>query len=145
MVFGMPGGETMPLFRALRDHQDSIRTVLVREEAKAGVMAEIYGRLTGRPGVVIGQAAFTVNANFGAIEAHMAASPMLILTDLSDNAPFTLHAPYQSGAGARRLAPRTRVSIAMARDEMPLRPPMATPCLRTSRVALGHRLASVSR
>lgn len=99
MVFGMPGGETIPIFRALYDHQSSIRTVLVREEAKAGVMAEVYGRLTGRPGVVIGQAAFVVNANFGAIEAHMASSPMLILTDLSDNAPLSLHAPYQSGSG----------------------------------------------
>ena len=51
MVFGMPGGETLPIYGALYDHQDSIRTVLVREEAKAGVMAEVYGRLTGRPGV----------------------------------------------------------------------------------------------
>lgn len=99
MVFGMPGGGTMQLFRALYDHQDSIRTVLVREESKAGMMAEVYGRLTGRPGVVIGQAAFMVNTNFGAIEAHLSASPMLILTDLSDNAPFTQHAPYQAGAG----------------------------------------------
>ncbi|MBI84769.1 MAG: hypothetical protein CMJ81_16370 [Planctomycetaceae bacterium] len=41
MVFGMPGGGTMQLFRALYDHQDSIRTVLVREESKAGMMAEV--------------------------------------------------------------------------------------------------------
>ena len=54
MVFGIPGGYTGALFNALYDHRDTIRTVLVREEARAGVMAETYGRLTGKPGVAIG-------------------------------------------------------------------------------------------
>ena len=58
MVFGIPGGNTGALFNALYDHQSTIRTVLVREESRAGVMAEVYGRLTGKPGVAIGQAAF---------------------------------------------------------------------------------------
>ncbi len=99
MVFGIPGGHTGPIFSALYDHRSTIRTVLVREEARAGVMAETYGRLTGRPGVAIGQAAFMVNTNFGAIEAHLSSTPMLLLTDLTDNAPYSLHAPYQSGTG----------------------------------------------
>jgi len=30
--------------------------VLVREESLAGVMAEVYGRLTRKPGVILGQA-----------------------------------------------------------------------------------------
>src|SRR3954471_4929511 len=98
-VFGMPGGYTFAIFDALRDHRDTIRTVLVREEAKAGVMAEVYGRLTGRPGVAIGQGAFLVHASMGAIEGHLSSSPMLLLTDLSDNAPYSLHGPYQSGTG----------------------------------------------
>ena len=38
-VFGMPGGYTFAIFDALRDHRSTVRTVLVREEAKAGVMA----------------------------------------------------------------------------------------------------------
>lgn len=98
-VFGMPGGSTVSIYDALFDHRDEIRTVLVREEARAGVMAEVYGRLTGRPGVCIGQGAFMVHASMGAIEAHLSASPMLLLADLSDNAPYTQHGPYQSGAG----------------------------------------------
>ena len=98
-VFGMPGGYTFAIFDALRDHRDEIRTVLVREEAKAGVMAEVYGRLTGKPGVCMGQGAFLVHASMGAIEAHLSASPMLLLTDLSDNAPLSQHGPYQSGTG----------------------------------------------
>ncbi|CAB4975101.1 MAG: thiamine pyrophosphate-binding protein [Actinobacteria bacterium] len=99
-VFGMPGGSTVVLYDALFDHRDEIRTVLVREEARAGVMAEVYGKLTGRPGVCMGQGAFMVHASIGAIEAQLSSSPMLILADLSDNAPYTLHGPYQSGAGS---------------------------------------------
>ena len=99
-VFGMPGGSTVLIYDALFDHRDEIRTVLVREEARAGVMAEVYGKLTGRPGVCIGQGAFMVHASIGAIEAQLSASPMLLLADLSDNAPYTLHGPYQNGAGS---------------------------------------------
>ena len=98
-VFGMPGGNTGRIFDALYDHASTIRTVLVREEARAGVMAEVYGKLTGRPGVAIGQAAFLVHASLGAIEAKMSSSPMLLLTDLSDNSPHSHHGPYQSGTG----------------------------------------------
>ena len=94
-VFGMPGGNTgWSIFNALYDHQDRIRTVLVREERLATVMAEVYGRLTGRPGVCSAQAAFLLtNAGMGILEAHLANSPMLILTDLSDTAPFSHHDP----------------------------------------------------
>lgn len=99
MVFGIPGGYTGALFNALYDHRDTIRTVLVREEARAGVMAETYGRLTGKPGVAIGQAAFLLHASLGAVEAHLSSSPMLLLTDLSDNAPYSQHGPYQAGTG----------------------------------------------
>ncbi len=94
-VFGMPGGYTGRIFDALYDHRSSIRTVLVREESRAGVMAEVYGRLTGKPGVAIAQAAFLAHASLGAIEGYMASTPMLLLTDLSDNSPFSHHAAYQ--------------------------------------------------
>mgnify|MGYP002144299111 CR=1 FL=1 len=33
------------------EHTDAIRAVLVREETRAGAVAEVYGRLTGRPAV----------------------------------------------------------------------------------------------
>ena len=99
MVFGMPGGNTGVLYNALYDHKSTIRAVLVREESRAGVMAEVYGRLTGKPGVTIAQAAFMVHVSMGAIEAHLSSSPMLILTDLSDHSPYSLHGPYQSGVG----------------------------------------------
>ena len=100
MVFGISGGNTKYFFDALYDHRSSIRTILVRHESLAGVMAEIYGRLTGKPGVAIGQGIFMVaNAVLGMLEAHHGSSPMLVLTDLSDNVPFSHHAPYQAGTG----------------------------------------------
>jgi acetolactate synthase-1/2/3 large subunit len=100
MVFGISGGNTGRLYDALYDHQRTIRTVLVRHEQLASVMAEVYGRLTGRPGVAIGQGIFMLaNGLLGTLEAHLGSSPMLLLTDLSDVAPFSKHAPYQSGTG----------------------------------------------
>ena len=100
MVFGMPGGNAMMIYDALHDHRSAIRPVLVRHEHLAGVMAEVYGRLTGKPGVAMGQGAFmAANAMMGVLEAHLGSSPMLIMTDLTDNAPFSHHGPYQSATG----------------------------------------------
>ena len=53
-VFGMPGGRTGAIYQALYDHRSTIRCVLVREEGLAAVMADVYGRLSGRPGVCMG-------------------------------------------------------------------------------------------
>jgi acetolactate synthase-1/2/3 large subunit len=102
-VFGIAGGQTVHIFNALYDHQSTIRTVLVRQETLAGIMAEVYGRLTGKLAVAMGQGAFMLsNAMLGTLEAYCGSSPMLILTDLSDGAPFSHHAPYQSGTGDYR-------------------------------------------
>jgi acetolactate synthase I/II/III large subunit len=99
-VFGMPGGRTGSIFDALYDHTDRIRAVLVREEGLAAVMADVYARLTGKPGVAMGQSAFLLtNAGMGIVEAYLAGSPVLLLSDLSDGAPYSHHAPYQAGTG----------------------------------------------
>jgi acetolactate synthase-1/2/3 large subunit len=100
LVFGMPGGRTGMIFDALYDHRGTIRTVLVREEGLAVVMADTYGRLTGKPGVAMGQGAFLLtNAGMGIVEAFLAGSPMLLLSDLSDGSPYSHHGPYQAGTG----------------------------------------------
>jgi len=100
MVFGMAGGHTGRLFMALAQHQNTIRTFTVREESLAGVMAEVYGRLTRKPGVVIGQGPWVLgNALIGTMEALLSSSPMLLLTDFSDSPGFNLHGPYQAGTG----------------------------------------------
>src|SRR5262245_33148511 len=99
-VFGISGGHTGRIFAGLEKQQNAIRTVLVREESLGGVMAEVYGRLRRVPGVLIGQGPWVLgNGLLGTLEAHLSASPMLLLTDFSDPPNLALHAPYQSGAG----------------------------------------------
>jgi len=100
MVFGMAGGHTGNLFVALAQRQNTIRTFTVREESLAGVMAEVYGRLTRKPGVIIGQGPWVLgNGLIGTMEALLSSSPMLLLTDFSDNPGYDLHGPYQAGTG----------------------------------------------
>ena len=99
-VFGIPGGGTIPLWRALYDKQDKIRVVLARHEQAAACMADMYGRLTGKPAALMGQGAFIASSGgFGILEAYLSSSPMLVLTDTSDMGTFGQHGSYQSGAG----------------------------------------------
>jgi len=99
-VFGLSGGHTGRIFGALEKRQDQIRTILVREESLGAVMAETVGRITGVPGVLLGQGPWVLgNGMLGTIEAHLSSSPMLLLTDFSDTPGYSLHAPYQSGTG----------------------------------------------
>src|SRR5690242_7112513 len=68
-VVGIPGGLTGPIWRALYDHP-TIRTLLVREESLGSYMAEAYGRLRGRPLVVMGQGEWIAgNAGQGYLES----------------------------------------------------------------------------
>src|SRR5262245_61819064 len=50
-VFGLPGGEVLVLIDELR--RAGIDFVLMRHEANAGIAAAVYGKLRGRPGVVL--------------------------------------------------------------------------------------------
>ena len=96
--FGLPGGATMDIYRALHDRQDDIRAIVPRDEQTASCMADMYGKLTGKPGVFAGQGGFTGSTGmFGVIEAFLASSPMVVLTELSDHNEFVMHGPIQSG------------------------------------------------
>ena len=55
VIFGYPGGVTLPLYDAMYDHP--IRHVLVRHEQNACFAAEGYARSTGRVGVVLSRPA----------------------------------------------------------------------------------------
>jgi acetolactate synthase-1/2/3 large subunit len=99
-VFGMSGGNTGRIFSQLAFHTDTIRTVLVRNEAHATSAAEAYARATGKIAVAMGQGSWLLGQGIvGTLEALFGATPMLLLGDLSDGAPYSLHAPYQSATG----------------------------------------------
>ncbi len=98
-VFGIPGGGTGQIFQLLYGREDRIKTILVRHEQVAAIMADAYGRATGKPAVVMGQGLFIgSNATFGIMEAMLSSSPMLVLTDTSDGGSAQRPA-NQSGAG----------------------------------------------
>src|SRR5262249_24887422 len=94
-VVGIPGGNTGPVWRSLYEHRSS-RAVLVREESLGSYMAEAYGRLRGRPLVVMGQGEWIVgNAGQGYLESLLGSAPMVVLTESSDGGALSHHAPYQ--------------------------------------------------
>jgi acetolactate synthase-1/2/3 large subunit len=100
IVFGLPGGHTVQIFDALRDLGGDVEGVLVREESIGTVMAESYGRLTGRPAVVMAQGAWVLGAGgIGIMEAHLGSSPMVVLVDATEGGSYSHHGPYQSGLG----------------------------------------------
>jgi acetolactate synthase-1/2/3 large subunit len=98
-VFGIPGGGTGQIYDLLHGKEDRIKTILVRHEQTAAIMADAYARATGKPAVVMGQGLFIgSNATFGIMESMLSSSPMLVLTDTSDGGSAQ-HPANQSGAG----------------------------------------------
>ena len=99
-VFGIPGGGTSVIWNSLSSRQGRINTILVRHEQAASCMADMYGRLTGKPAGLIGQGPFIGSSGtFGILEAFLSCSPMLVLTDTSEANTFGQHGHYQSGTG----------------------------------------------
>src|SRR5690349_3355476 len=140
MVFGISGGHTGRIFRGLEKQQNAIRTVLVREESLGGVMAEVYGRLTRKPGVLIGQGPWVLgNGLLGTIEAHLSSSPMLLLTDFSDAPRFTLHAPYQQATGDWGSWDARRAFSGVTKHVMQAHDPVAA--VQATQLAIKHALA----
>lgn len=50
-VFGVPGGQTLPLYKGILNIRDKLNHVLMRDERSAGFAADAYARLTGTMGV----------------------------------------------------------------------------------------------
>ena len=79
VMFGLPGGCTLPIYDPLL--QSKIRHVLVRHEQGAGHMAQGYAHVTGRPGVALvtsGPAA--TNMVTPLCDAFMDSIPMVCIT-----------------------------------------------------------------
>ncbi|MFO7963335.1 MAG: thiamine pyrophosphate-binding protein [Desulfobacterales bacterium] len=99
-VFGMPGGSTPFMFDGLVDRTGTIRTVLVRHEGGAAMMADMHARITGKPAVVMGQGPWIgTSGGIGIIESLFSGLPMVIVCDTSDYFSLPQHGPYQGGTG----------------------------------------------
>ncbi len=79
VVFGYPGGASLPLYDALT--RSSLRHVLVRHEQGAAHAADGYARATGRIGVAISTSGpGATNMVTGLLTAHMDGVPVLAIT-----------------------------------------------------------------
>jgi acetolactate synthase-1/2/3 large subunit len=52
LAFGVPGESYLAVLDALYDVRERLRFIVCRQEGGAAYMAEAYGKLTGRPGIV---------------------------------------------------------------------------------------------
>jgi len=79
ILFGYPGGVTLPLYDAFYDHP--IRHVLVRHEQNAAFAAEGYARSTGRVGVCCATSGpGATNLVTGLVDSMMDSIPIVALT-----------------------------------------------------------------
>ena len=78
-VFCVAGESFLPALDGLYDHP-SIKTVTCRHEGGASIMAEAYGKLTGRPQVCfVTRGPGATNASLGAHIAHQDSTPMVLM------------------------------------------------------------------
>ncbi len=97
-VFGYPGGRVIEVFETLAG--TDIEVVRPRDERQAAVMAEAHGRITGEPGVLMGQGPWIGSLGaMGLMEARLGSSPMVAITEASERGEFAPLAPYQAARG----------------------------------------------
>jgi acetolactate synthase-1/2/3 large subunit len=97
-VFGYPGGRVIELLDFLPE--SDVTLVRPRDEREASVMAEMYGRLTGEPGVLTGQGPWIGSLGaIGQMEGQLASSPMVVVTEASERGAYSTLAPYQQARG----------------------------------------------
>ncbi|MGK7930630.1 MAG: acetolactate synthase large subunit [Microcystaceae cyanobacterium] len=78
-VFGLPGEENLHILEALKD--STIQFITTRHEQGAAFMADVYGRLTGEPGVclsTLGPGA--TNLMTGVADANLDGAPLVAIT-----------------------------------------------------------------
>ena len=139
-VFGISGGHTGRIISGLAQVQNQVRMVTVREESLAGVMAEVYGRLTRKPGVMIGQGPWVLgNGLIGTLEAYLSSSPMVLLTDFSDAPHFQMHAPYQQATGDYGSWDARRAFGGVTKQVMQAQEPLAA--VQATQLAIKHALS----
>ncbi len=99
-LFGIPGGDTGRIYKALYNKQDKIKVVVARDEQTASCMADMYGRLTGKPGGFMAQGCYAASTGlFGVIEAGLGSSPMVVITDITTYGVPPGHGSLQCGGG----------------------------------------------
>jgi acetolactate synthase-1/2/3 large subunit len=95
-VFGLPGGQTLPLYDAIRSRAPQIKHILMRDERNAAYAADGYARISGRVGVcdaTVGPGAIKFAS--GLAEAYNLSIPIVAL--ISDMPSDWLAVRYRGG------------------------------------------------
>ena len=93
LAFGVPGESFLPLLNGLVDHPQ-FQFITCRQEGGAAYMAEAYGKLTGKPGVImVTRGPGASNAMVGVHTAYQDSTPMVLLvgqvgTDMVEREAF---------------------------------------------------------
>ena len=114
-VFGIPGAKIDAVFDALA--QSKIKLIICRHEQNAAFMAAAYGRLTGRPGVVLVTSGPGVsNLVTGLLTATTEGDPVVAI---GGNVPrsMLLKETHQSAHNVQMLAPVTKSSVQISAIE----------------------------
>src|SRR5262249_40720772 len=78
LAFCVPGESYLAVLDALYDARERLRLVVCRQEGGAAYMAEAYGKLTGRPGIVfVTRGPGASNAAIGIHPAQQDSSPLI--------------------------------------------------------------------
>ena len=93
-AFGVPGESYLDVLDGLYTHRDQIRFITCRQEGGASFMADAYGKLTGKPGVLmVTRGPGATNASIGIHTAFQDSTPMVVLigdvgSDMRDREAF---------------------------------------------------------
>ncbi len=137
-VFGYPGGRVIELFEHLPDSE--VELVRPRDEREASVMAELYGRLHGEPGVLAGQGPWIGSLGaIGQMEGFLGSSPMVAITEASERGEYSTLAPYQQSRGDYGGIDLPRALSAYTREHWTPRTPAET--VRSLQLAFKHATA----
>jgi acetolactate synthase-1/2/3 large subunit len=83
VIFGVPGESYLGALDALYDRRDTMRFVVCRHEAAGAHMGEAYGKLTGRPGVVmVTRGPGATHAAIGVHTAKQDSTPLVLIVGL---------------------------------------------------------------
>jgi acetolactate synthase-1/2/3 large subunit len=78
LAFCVPGESYLPVLDALFDVRERLRLIVCRQEGGAAYMAEAYGKLTGRPGIVfVTRGPGASNAAIGIHTAQQDSTPLI--------------------------------------------------------------------
>lgn len=94
IIFGVPGESFLPALDGLVSYESKIRFITTRQEGGAAYMAEAYGKLTGKPGVLmVTRGPGASNAAIGLHTAYQDSTPMVVLigqvgTDMAEREAF---------------------------------------------------------